>query len=343
MDSFKKHTKRLVLVSVVIFLVVAVFSSSFFYLNSQNSYPNKLDNMSFGDIGSDPLAALVHVAQDQNLFAKNGINLTITNYVTGPNNINATLNYKDDVGTSLEYAFVANSVLKEGNLSIVATIDKSEMVFLIARKDRGIQSITDLKAKKIGLTLQTSSLFYFGRFLQLNSINNEEVTLVDLPSSEYVDAFINGTIDAFVAGKSYIQQANDRLPNDTVAWPVQSDQLAYSLVFCRNNWITQHPELVERFLKSLAQAEEYVVNHPVEAKSIIQKNYNGTDAYIAQIWSDHHFSLSLDQSLVSAMEAEARWMINNNLTNQTVVPDFLNYVYLEGLTLVKPESVNVFR
>ena len=60
-----------------------------------------------------------------------------------------------------------------------------------------------------------------------------------------------------------------------------------------------------------------------------------------RIWANHQFSLSLDQSLISTMEAETRWMITNNLTNQTVVPDFLNNIYFEGLDSVKPESVNI--
>ena len=176
--------KRKLIASAVIILVIAIVLSSFVYLNSQNPYTGKLEIVSFADIGSDPLAALVHIAQNQNMFVKNGINLTITNYVTGPNTIDATLNRKVDFGTSLEYAFVANSVLKAGNLSIVATMDKSQIVFLIARKDSGIQNIADLNEKKIGLTLQMSSLFYFGRFLELNNINIQNVTLVNLqPSS----------------------------------------------------------------------------------------------------------------------------------------------------------------
>lgn len=335
--------KRNLLVLAVIILVIAIVLSSFVYLNSQNIFSSKLENVSFADIGSDPLAALVHIAQNQNMFAKNGINLTITNYVMGPNSIDATLNRKVDLGTSLEYAFVANSVLTAGNLSLIATMDKSQIVFLIARKDSGIQNIADLKEKKIGLTMQMSSLFYFGRFLELNNINIQNVTIVNLPPSQYVSAFVNGTVDAVVAGRSYIQQAEEELPNGTITWSVQSDQQAYSLVFCRNDWITQHPDLVNRFLKAIIQAEDYLVNHPVEAKSIIQKDYNATDAYMNQIWPDHQFSVSLDQSLILAMQDESRWLTQNSLTNSTVIPDFGNYVYVDGLEAVKPESVTIIR
>lgn len=60
-------------------------------------------------------------------------------------------------------------------------------------------------------------------------------------------------------------------------------------------------------------------------------------------WQVHQFSLSLDQSLITAMEDEARWMIKNNLTSEKQVPDFMNYVYVDGLKAVKPEAVNIIR
>ena len=39
------------------------------------------------------------------------------------------------------------------------------------------------------------------------------------------------------------------------------------------------------------------------------------------------------------MEDEARWMIKNNLTTEKQVPDFMNYIYADGLKAIKPEAV----
>ena len=66
-----------------------------------------------------------------------------------------------------------------------------------------------------------------------------------------------------------------------------------------------------------------------------------SDVYIDKVWSQNQFSLSLDQSLILAMQDEARWLINNNLTNSFSVPNFLNNIYVDGLKSVKPESVNI--
>ena len=55
----------------------------------------------------------------------------------------------------------------------------------------------------------------------------------------------------------------------------------------------------------------------------------------------NQFALSLDQSLVAAMEDEARWMITKNLTSEKSVPDFLKYIYMDGLKAVEPEAVRI--
>ena len=57
---------------------------------------------------------------------------------------------------------------------------------------------------------------------------------------------------------------------------------------------------------------------------------------LPRVWPENHFSLTLDQSLVLAMEDEARWMIKNNMTHATVVPDFGNSIYPDTLDAVKP-------
>jgi len=59
------------------------------------------------------------------------------------------------------------------------------------------------------------------------------------------------------------------------------------------------------------------------------------------VWFQNQFSLSLDQSLILAMEDEARWMISNSLTTEKTVPNFLDYIYPDGLSAVKPGAVRI--
>jgi NitT/TauT family transport system substrate-binding protein len=93
----------------------------------------------------------------------------------------------------------------------------------------------------------------------------------------------------------------------------------------------------------MKQAEEFIITHPDQAEETLRKKLNLSDEEIARVWSQNQYSLSFDQSLILAMEDEARWMIENQRTTKTTMPTFLDYLYLDGLLKVKPEAVNIIR
>jgi NitT/TauT family transport system substrate-binding protein len=62
-----------------------------------------------------------------------------------------------------------------------------------------------------------------------------------------------------------------------------------------------------------------------------------------KIWPENQFALSLDQSLIIAMDDEARWLIKNNLTDKKEVPVFLDYISRDNLDAVRPSAVNIIR
>jgi len=288
--------------------------------------------------------ALLSIAEDQQFFSRNGLNVTSRKYDTGVGALDGMLNGEAEfaVGTN-EFPLVGRAFQKE-RIRTIGSFAKSDFIYLIGRKDRGIGKVSDLKGKRVGTTFRTIAHFCLGRFLELHGMNMQDITLVDLKTpGEWLNAIVNGDIDAVATAQPYANSVKDRLGANAAVWSAQSSQPLYTQVICTDEWITKHPELVSRFLKSLAQAEEYVIRNPAAAKTIVQKRLNLDAAYMETVWSQNQFSLSLDQSLLVAMEDEARWMIKNGLTTEKQVPDFLNYIYEDGLKTIKPETVTIIR
>ena len=335
----EKHMKKPIVAIAVISLIALVGIGAWYFTSSTKSYSGPTESIILGGTVSDA-NVMFFTAEDQHFFASNGINLTLKTYDTGLATVDDLLNDKVDISDAAEYPVVAKAFEKD-NISIIAIISKAYIVYFFGLTDRGIRNVADLKGKKIGLPTGTTLEFYLGRFLNLHGMSIRDVTLINLPPGQATDAIANGNVDAVVTREPYVSQIRQQHPNGTVSWPVQSSQAIYSVLICRNDWIKQHPDLVRRFLKSLAEAEGYMVLHPAEAKAILQKRYHYDDEYVSRVWSEYQFSLSLDQSLVTAMEDEGRWMINNNLTSEKTIPDFRDYIYLKGLDEVKPEAVNI--
>ncbi|HWQ18490.1 MAG TPA: ABC transporter substrate-binding protein, partial [Methanotrichaceae archaeon] len=203
------------------------------------------------------------------------------------------------------------------------------------------ENISDLNGKKIGYPRGTMAEFFLGRFIDLHGMSLGDLTLVDVNASHSVAAIADGEVDAIIYFQPYVSMMEDQLGGNAIIWPAQSNQLLFGVIAGRDDWISSHPGQVKKFIASLAQAEEYSVSHPAEAKAIVKKRLNLTEKYIATIWPDHQFSLSLDQSLLIAMNDEGRWMINNNLTTEKTMPNFRDYTYTKGLEQVNPNSVNI--
>ena len=321
---------------IVVLLVAAVG----FWSCSKSDYSGRMENIT---IGAPPLEqnALIYIADDRRLFARNGLNIAIKDYDSGVTAINGMLKGEVDIAEAAEFPFV-RAVFQKEQIWVIAVNDKFENDYVVGRKDRGIQNISDLRGKRIGVSLKTINEFYLGRFLELNGIKVQDVALVDIQPAQFVNAIAGGDVDAIIAWQPYVHRIQKEV-NGVVVWPAQSGQAVYGVLVCGRGWLTQHTNTVTRFLKALAEAEDYLVHHPDEAKAIVRKRLNYDDSYMARIWPQHRFSLSLDQTLIVAMKDEAQWMINNHLTSEKTIPDFVNYLYTDGLKAIRPEAVKIIR
>jgi len=330
-------------VSVIILAFLAVVSCGFgLSACSSGSDSGKLETLTVAMVPTE-LNALFYVAEAQKLFAANGLQVTLKeDYDSGASAAAGMLNGEADIALAAEFPIV-RQVFNKKNITSFGTIAKYENTYMIWRSDSGTKTIQDLKGKKVGVTLKTISEFYLGRTLDLNGMNIQQVTLIDTRAPDSEEAIASREVEAVATWEPWVAQINQRMGKKVITMPLQSGQYAYWNLVSTSGWINNHPNVIKRLIKSLAQAESYITSHQIEAKAIVRKWMKFEDAYLEIIWERYQFSLSLDQSLILAMEDEARWMIKSNLTTEKNVPNFLDYIYEDGLRAVKPEGVNIIR
>jgi len=307
---------------------------------SRGDYSGPVESITLGYTPSEA-GGLLYIAEDRSFFTANGVKIIHKYYNTGVEAMEGLLKGEVEIAGMNEIPFIIG-VFEKHKISIYASLDKLQYIYLIGRKDRGIQTAADLKGKRIGLPRGTVAEFYLGRYLELNGLGVKDVKLVNTAPPSAVEA-INGNLDGVVVWNPFAYQIRQKMANRATILRVQSNQPAYAVAVARNDWLFAHKERIKRSLKAIAQAEQYIVNHPSEARAIVQKRLNFDADFMERVWAENQFSLLLDQSLITAMEDEARWMIKNNLTTEKKVPDFLNYIYVDGLKAIKPEAVSIIR
>jgi ABC-type nitrate/sulfonate/bicarbonate transport system substrate-binding protein len=332
--------RKFALTFAVILLILIIFAGMFLFTNLQQYSVRNVESITIG-MDQNQVNLLVYVAENRGYFVDNDLNVKVMNYSSGLAAFRGLMRGEVDIAAATEFIFVRN-VFTNQSIQTIGSIDKFQQIYIVARKDRGIGEIKDLEGKNIGLTIHTASEFCLSRFLELQGMSINQLNLVDISPSRIPEAIINGTVDAIVGWEPHVGAIEDTLGSRVVVWSAQSGQSAYNLIVTTSNLLS-NPRIAEHFLNSLNHAEDYVTNYPSETKIILQNRLNFSSSFVEKIWPLHRFSLSLDQSLVAAMQDQSRWIVSNDLTKSKTTPNFLNFVYVNALEKVKPGSVNIIR
>jgi NitT/TauT family transport system substrate-binding protein len=332
----KKILIAIIIVTVVVIVGIGLYRSTQKQVKKYTGPIEKITLAAYaGDTGS-----LVYIAQEQGYFAKNRLDVTIKDYEAGKLAVDALITGEADISTSADFVFVSNS-FDHTNLRVLGTVATYENKELITRKDKGITTISDLIGKKIGVTKNSGGEFTLGLLLTFNAISQQDVELVDLKPSEIVEAVVNGDVDAGFTWDPNVYEIKQALGDIALSWNGYSD--FYFVVLTKKDWIENNPAAAEGFMKSLLETEEYIKTNSEASKEFVMNRFDYELDYMDYSWPKQKYAVVLPQAMLIAFEDQARWRIQNNLTDATEVPNYLNYIYLDALEEVKPEVVTIIR
>ncbi len=290
-----------------------------------------------------PHAALAAVALKQDFYRQEGLEVVPHLHAYGKPALEDVLEGKADFATVAETPVIL-AIMKGEKISIIATIYISgRSNAIIARKDRGILDPHDLKDRKIGATPGTSSDFFLDAFLSVNGIARKDTNVTDLKQGQLPDALANGFVDAISVFDPYLGEARKKLGAKGVAFYDKELYMQTFNLVAKQEFIRGHPEAVKKVLRALVKAEDFVRRNPADAQKIVADFSRIDLGSLRETWPDAVFRVTLDQSLVLAMEDESEWAVKNNLTDMTEVPNYLDFIYFEGLQSVKPKAVRILR
>ena len=126
-------------------------------------------------------------------------------YPSGKLAFQAMLRGEVDVATVADMPLMHHGFSSDGVavVATVATVD--EGAWIVARRDRGIESPADLKGKRIGTQKNSAVHFFLGMFLLANRITADDVEVVFMEATELPGALASGGIDAFSMRNPFIR------------------------------------------------------------------------------------------------------------------------------------------
>jgi NitT/TauT family transport system substrate-binding protein len=283
----------------------------------------------------------IFVAQEKSYFASEGVLATIHPYTSGKAALDAVLQGQANLGTVADVPIMFAAMNRQP-VSVVATIFTSEKDHgIVGRKDKQVTTPASLKGKRVGVTFGASGHFLLHAFLNRQKLSISDVALRNLAPEELVSALESGDVDAVAAWEPYLSMSAARLGgNAAIFYGEGIYELTFNIAGARD-YIASHPETIKKVLRAVVRGGRFCHEAPDAAREIVANAIKTDVATLKALWPSYQFKVSLDQSLLLALEDETRWAINNRLTDRTDMPNYLNYFHLDALRAVTPAAVTV--
>jgi NitT/TauT family transport system substrate-binding protein len=301
----------------------------------------QLESLTVG-ITSSEYSALVIAAEKLGLFAKNGIHVEIKEFDSGYIALSQLERGELDIAASTDFAF-ANKSLTNSDLRILTSIATTAVHELVARTDRGIQDPADLVGKNIGITSNTSGEFFLTTFLILNYLQPQTVNIVNMTPAKLVEAIVEGEVDAILSWDIFVYEAKKELGEKAISWPAQGGQVVYWLLSSTREFVDSRSDVIKRFLKSIVEAEEFLYRDQSFIQAMLADRWDREKQYRDYVWGKQRFVVSLDQPLIITLESQARWKLEGTQPSRRAIPNYLEHIYFDGLDVVKPRGITIFR
>ncbi|MDK1684730.1 sulfonate ABC transporter substrate-binding protein [Acinetobacter terrestris] len=190
---------------------------------------------------------------------------------------------------------------------------------LIVQKDSPIQSIKDLKGKRVALNKGSNVHYLLLKLLEANNLKLDDIQVVYLPPADARAAFEKGAVDAWVIWDPFFAAAEQQIGARVIA---NGENLVknYQFYMADRKFAEQNPEVVKAVINELNVAADWMTKNQDEAAKILEKP-TGLDASILKTSIGR---MNLGVQPISNQVATQQQYVADAFYNQKLIPNKIN-------------------
>jgi NitT/TauT family transport system substrate-binding protein len=217
-------------------------------------------------VGYGPL----YIARDKGFFRKRGVDVDLIVIEEVREKLGDLAAGKLDIvasggGTSLIYLTEPDQLQY-----VAATEDSNGADGVVAKND--INSLADLKGKRIALNRGGLPEFYLATLLRTTGLKESDVTLVDMPGDIVGKAFIDGQVDAAVTWEPFLSQAKATNFGHLLIDSSVTPGVICDFLVARKDFVLHHAKEVKAVVDAWDEAVAYFDSHRQEAIDLMAKD-----------------------------------------------------------------------
>lgn len=311
------HKSRISRLAGAALAVIALFTSTVACSSDTASDRDEAMSLTVGFV-VDPSWAQIPVAQDSGYFADHNLDVTVINFPSGVEALQAVAAGQVDVTTAADVP-VAAVLTRSPSLKVVADGSRWEGSRIVARRSAGITELADLAGKSIGTPLGTSAAYYVANALNQNAV---DANLVQVSPSAMVTAATQRNVDAVSIFQPYQAQVTQALGDDAVALAGGSYS-QHSLYLASPTAVSEKAQALSAFVASLADASAPLQNGSDSAVEAVAQATQLDSGLLREVLAEFDFTVQLQPELATDLNDLGEWAkTQGSIEPATTLPDY---------------------
>ncbi|TCT05015.1 NrtA/SsuA/CpmA family ABC transporter substrate-binding protein [Aquabacter spiritensis] len=287
-----------------------------------------------------PISGVTIVAKAKGFFAKQGLDVQVSNFTSGKQCLDTVIGGGADIATTAEAPTTAAAMAQQP-IAFLARTEYSDLKTLAATAAK-IATLADLKGKRIAFTAGTGGEVYTNALLKKAGLSKSDVTLVNLRPQDMAAAMASGSIDAYNTWEPHIINGKRALGADVKQLDTAGIYSETFNIVTLRSYLAAKPKVIAAFLTALVEADAWMKANPAEAITLVAQAVNMPRAELEPIWGDFHYDVALDQKTLDILGAHAAWRLESgNHPPGATLPDWKSVIVAGPLRDVAPKLVTL--
>jgi len=263
--------------------------------------------------------APVVIARDKGFFAAQGLDAKVTAFTSGPTLVKGLVTGELDIGI-LGFTNAITWSAQGADLKIIGKVQDGYHA-LIARRDRGINRVADLKNRSLATQAvgSTADIVLKGVVLKKAGLTDQSLQFVYTSPATALASLRAGRGDAAFLFEPYDSMARLSLPVTEIYEVGKSWPFPCMVVIVPGKLISEKPAVVKKALASIKQSIEFMKTNPAEASRVL------APAFMPE------GGLTTDSGTVSAEEVMKRSLTTNTFDWRLSPADLKRMEELSGI------------
>jgi sulfonate transport system substrate-binding protein len=249
-------------------------------------------------------------------FGKDSIKVVFPEILEGPKMTEAlaagSLDFCNALGGTSAILAAANGV----DLKIIGIYSRAPKAFTIMAANRQINTVADLKGKKIGGPKGTILHQLLLAALVREGLTVQDVAFVNLGIPQAVSAMLSGSVEAALVAGPAVPKA---LENGARIITTGEGLLSATIVIAASNqFIAQRPDLVERYLKVHNESLRYMQEHPEDVYRLAAEETGISLEDVRKMYPWYDFNPVITAADMEDLERTQNFLVQNGLLTQSI-------------------------